>query len=117
MIHSVNTIIKQNAVIHFFKKIGYLFLMLLLPTLFFSWYYKNDKGYSVIFGDNSDFNILLINFGLCLFYLFFLIIEAIKLNRKKLSKLRNANLFSIPFVLIIWFLVQVLSSKIIPYYL
>jgi hypothetical protein len=112
-----NELKNQKPIIHFFKKIGFLFLLLLLPTLFFSWYYKNDKSYSIIFGDSSDFKILVIHFGLCLCFLIFLIIEAIKFNRKKLYKLRNANLFAIPFILVIWFAILVIEGKIIPYYL
>ena len=75
----------QNALIHFFKKIGLLFLLLILPTIFFSWYYKNDRNYSIILGDNSDFNILLINLGLSLSYLIFIITEAIKFNKKTIK--------------------------------
>ncbi len=112
MINSDGIITKQNALIHFFKKIG--FLLLLLPTILFSWYYKNDRSYSFILGDSSNLKILLINFGLCLCYLIFIMIEAIKFNKKKQYKLRNTNLLSIPFILIMWFIITVISGKIIP---
>lgn len=93
----------RNITIHLVKKVGYLVVLLFVSTKFFKFLFRNDTGGSIA-GDNSDWNIILINFLLLLGYLIFLIFEAVSLFQKKLIAFRNVNIsivFTIIFILIV----------------
>ena len=81
----------QNVKFHLFKKIAYLILILFVVNKLLKWVFRNDNSGSII-GDSSDLNILLIDVGILIAYVFFLSIQAVLLNDKRLTKLRDVNI-------------------------
>lgn len=87
----LNTDKVQNVKWHLFKKVAYLILILFIINKLLKWIYKDDNSGSIM-GDSSDLNILLIDVGILIAYVFFISIEAVFLNEKKLTKLRDVNI-------------------------
>lgn len=87
----LNTDKVQNVKWHLFKKIAYLILILFVINKSLKWIYKDDNSSSIM-GDSSDLNIFVIDVGILFAYVCFLIVEAVMLNEKKLTKLRDVNI-------------------------
>ena len=81
----------QNVKWHFFKKVAYLILILFVANKLLAWICKDDYSGSIM-GDSSDLDIVLIDVGILIAYVCFLIVEAVMLNEKKLTKLREVNI-------------------------
>lgn len=81
----------ENVKWHLFKKIAVLILLLFFTNKFFSWFWKDDYSGSIM-GDSSDLNILMIDICILIGYIIYLGIEAIFLNEKKQTKLRDINI-------------------------
>ena len=86
-----NQIKAQNTTLHFFKRVGYLVLMLTISTWFFQFIWADDTSGSII-GDNSDWKVIIINAIIIFLYSIFLIIDTIALFNDKRSKLAKINL-------------------------
>lgn len=81
----------QNVKWHLFKKVAYLILILFVANKLLAWIYKDDNSGSIM-GDSSDLNIMLIDIAIPIAYVCFLIVQAVLLNEKKLTKLRDVNI-------------------------
>ena len=103
-----NQIKPQNITLHFFKRVGYLVLMLTISTWFFQWIWVDDNSGSIV-GDNSDWKVIIINAIIIVLYLIFLIIDAIALFTNKRSKFAKVNL-GIIFIILVIIGVGVLST-------
>ena len=78
-----NTDKVQNVKWHLFKKIACLILILFVVNKILKWIYKNDNSGSIM-SDSSDLNVFVIDVGILVAYIGFLIVEAIILNEKNL---------------------------------